>query len=134
MGKAKATAGKGKKKSWTKVKVKEKANNAVFLDEKQYERMLKEVPKILCITRAALCEKFKVGGSIARALIKDLFSKNLIMKVGEQHASFDLYQGTLAKTAVERIADEAAAEAAKNKKASAPAKVVAEAPVAEKKA
>jgi len=117
MGKAKATAGKGKKKSWTKVKVKEKANNAVFLDEKQYERMLKEVPKILCITRAALCEKFKIGGSVARALIKDLYSKSLIMKVGEQHASFDLYQGTLAKTALERIADEAAAEAAKTKKA-----------------
>lgn len=117
MSKAKATAAKGKKKSWTKVKIKEKANNAVFLDEKQYERMLKEVPKILCITRAALCEKFKIGGSIARALIKDLFSKNLIMKVGEQHASFDLYQGTLAKTAAERVADEAAAEAAKAKKA-----------------
>jgi small subunit ribosomal protein S25e len=130
MGKAKATAGKGKKKSWTKVKVKEKANNAVFLDEKQYERMLKEVPKILCITRAALCEKFKIGGSIARALIKDLFSKNLIMKVGEQHASFDLYQGTLAKTAAERIADEAAVEAAKNKKlAGKAAPVVAAAPV-----
>merc|ERR1740133_219529 len=55
---------KAKKKSWTKVKVKENLNNAVFLDEKQYERMLKEVPKILCITRAVLCEKFKVGGSI----------------------------------------------------------------------
>jgi len=63
-----AKGGKAKKKSWTKVKVKEKLNNAVFLDEKQYERMIKEVPKILCITRAVLCEKFKVGGSVARAL------------------------------------------------------------------
>jgi ribosomal protein S25 len=34
--------------------------------------MLKEVPKILCVTRSMLIEKFKVGGSIARALIKDL--------------------------------------------------------------
>ena len=88
----------------------------MFLEEKQYERMLKEVPKILCITRSALCEKFKVGGSIARALIKDLFSKGLIKPVGDQHASFDLYQGTLAKTAAERAADEAAAEATKKKK------------------
>lgn len=109
---------KTKKKSWTKTKVKEKANNAVFLDEKQYERMLKEVPKILCITRAALIEKFKVGGSIARALIKDLHVKGLIKPVGDQHHSFDLYQGTLAKTAAERVADEAAAaEAAAAKKA-----------------
>ena len=88
-----AKGGKTKKKSWTKVKVKEKLNNAVFLDEKQYERMIKEVPKILCITRAVLCEKFKVGGSIARALIKDLTRKNLIQPVGDQHSQFDLYKG-----------------------------------------
>ena len=95
-----------KKKSWTKVKVKEKLNNAVYLEEKQYERMLKEVPKILCITRAVLCEKFKVGGSIARALIKDLNKKNLIQPVGDQHASFDLYKGSLAKSALEKAAEE----------------------------
>ena len=116
MSKSKAGGGKAKKKSWTKVKVKEKANNAVFLEEKQYERMLKEVPKILCITRAGLIEKFKVGGSIARALIKDLYAKNLIKPVGTQHASFDLYQGTLAKTALEKAAEDAVAEAAKAKK------------------
>ena len=44
--------------------------------------MIKEVPKILCITRAVLCEKFKVGGAIARALIKDLSNKGLIKAVG----------------------------------------------------
>merc|ERR1712176_1732113 len=105
------------KKSWTKVKVKEKLNNAVFLEEKQYERMLKEVPKILCITRAVLCEKFKIGGSVARALIKDLSKKNLIIPVGDQCASFDLYRGSLAKSAAEKAAEEAAqAEAAAKKK------------------
>ena len=107
---------KAKKKSWTKVKVKEKLNNAVFLDEKQYERMLKEVPKILCITRAILCEKFKVGGSIARALIKDLAKKGLINPIGQQHHSFDLYKGAQAKTALEKLAADAEEEAAKNAK------------------
>ena len=115
MSKSKSGA-KAKKKSWTKVKVKEKLNNAVFLEEKQYERMIKEVPKILCITRAVLCEKFKVGGSIARALIKDLSRKQLIRPVGVQHASFDLYQGVQAKTAAEKAAEEAAAADAKAKK------------------
>ena len=115
----KSSAGKGakaKKKSWTKVKVKEKLNNAVFLEEKQYERMLKDVPKILCITRAVLCEKFKVGGSIARALIKDLAKKQLIVPVGTQHHSFDLYRGTQSKSAAEKAAADAEEEAAKNKK------------------
>ena len=68
-----AKGGKTKKKSWTKVKVKEKLNNAVFLDQKQFERMTKDIPKLLCITRAVLCEKFKIGGSVARALIKQLY-------------------------------------------------------------
>ena len=59
--------------------------------------MLKELPKILCITRAVLCEKFKVGGSIARALIKELAKRGLIIPVGKQHHSFDLYTGSQAK-------------------------------------
>merc|ERR1712176_784204 len=119
MGKSKSAKGgaKGKKKSWTKTKVKEKLNNAVFLDEKQFERMVKEVPKILCVTRAVLIEKFKIGGSIARALIKELCKKNLIIPVGQQHHSFDLYRGSQAKSAAEKAeADAAEAEAAKTKK------------------
>ena len=78
--------------------------------------MLKEVPKILCITRANLCEKFKIGGSLARALIKDLYKKNLIQPVGDQHASFDLYKGSLAKSALEKAAEEAAQAEGKKKK------------------
>ena len=69
--------------------------------------MLKEVPKILCITRAGLVEKFKVGGSIARALIKDLHVKGLIKPVGDRHASFDLFTGTLAKAAGDKTDDKA---------------------------
>ena len=120
MAKQKGTSKKGakpKKKSWTKVKVKEKLNNAVYLEDGKYEKMLKEVPRILCITRAVLIEKFKIGGSLARALIKDLCTKNLIIPVGVQHHSFDLYRGTLAKSAEEKkAADEADAADAKKKK------------------
>ena len=91
-------------------------NNSVFLEEKGYERMIKEVPKILCITRAVLCEKFKVGGSIARALIKDLFKKQLIRPIGTQHAKFDLYMGCQAKTAAEKAAADAEEANKKTKK------------------
>merc|ERR1711982_297165 len=105
---AKSKGGKTKKKSWTKTKVKEKLNNAVFLDDKQFERMLKEVPKILCVTRALLIEKFKIGGSIARALIKELSKRGLIVPVGQQHHNFDLYKGSQAKTAAEKAEAEAA--------------------------
>ena len=79
--------------------------------------MIKEVPKILCITRAVLIEKFKIGGSVARALIKDLSKKELIVPVGTQHASFDLYKGAQAKTALEKAAADAEEAEKKNKKA-----------------
>ena len=79
--------------------------------------MIKEVPKILCVTRSVLIEKFKVGGAIARALIKELCRKNLIYPIGTQHHSFDLYRGAQSKTAAEKAEAEAAeAEAAAAKK------------------
>lgn len=117
MAKQKST-GKGaktKKKSWTKVKVKEKLNNSVFLEKRDMEKVLKEVPKMLCVTRAALCEKFKISGSVARAIIKDFYAKSLLVPIGDQHSSFDLYKGAQAKSATEK-AEQEAAEAANTKK------------------
>ena len=77
--------------------------------------MLKEVPRILCVTRAVLCEKFKIGGSVARALIKELVKRQLLVAVGQQHSSFDLYKGAQAKSATQKAEDEAK-EAAQVKK------------------
>merc|ERR1711971_666239 len=99
---------KAKKKSWTKVKVKDKLNNEVFLDEKRWAKMQQEIPKILQITRATLCDKYKVNGSVARAIIKSLSSAGSIKRVGDPCASFDLYTGVQAKSALEKAAEEAA--------------------------
>ena len=74
------------------------------------------MPKILCITRAVLIEKFKVNGSIARSLIQELASRGDIKRVGDGHASFDLYTGGKAKTAAEKEKEELAAKEAKEKK------------------
>merc|ERR1712071_585346 len=104
---SKSKGSKAKKKSWTKVKVKDKLNNDVFLDQRRYDKVAQEVPKILCITRAVLCEKFKIGGSVARALIRDLASKNVIRRVGDVHSQFDLFTGVQAKSALEKAAEEA---------------------------
>lgn len=82
----------------------------MFLEEAQYETMLKHVPKLLCVTRSVLCEKYKVGGSIARALIKDLHRKNLIVPVGDQSARFDLFRGSLAKAANDKTEEDKGAK------------------------
>ena len=98
------------------MKVRDKLNNDVFLDQKRYEKVSQEMTKILCITRAVLCEKFKVNGSIARALIKDGAKRGTIKLVGQRSAHFDLYTGVQAKSALEKAAEEAAAAAAKKEK------------------
>merc|ERR1712166_1330792 len=105
------------KKSWTKVKVKDKLNDEVFLDQKCYEKLCNEIPKILCVTRAILCEKFKINGSVARFLIRDLVEKNLLEPRGDQKANFALCRGVQSKSAAEKLADEEAAAAAKKAKA-----------------
>lgn len=46
-----------------------------------------------------MVNKFKINGSVARKVIKDLASKNLIKQVGDHHSSFTLYTGTQAKAA-----------------------------------
>ena len=90
------------------MKVKDKLNNDVFLDEKRFQKVSQEIPKILVITRSALMEKFKVNGSIARALIKQLARDGTIKQVGEHSAKFDLWTGVQAKSALEKAAEEAA--------------------------
>merc|ERR1712022_49729 len=104
----KAGKTKAKKKSWTKVKVKDKLNNDVFLEEKRWAKIQTEIPKILCITRGALCDKYKVNGSIARAMIKALAAQGTIKRVGDPCHSFDLWSGVQAKSALEKAAEEAA--------------------------
>ena len=110
-----AKGGKPKKKTWTKVKIKDKLNNEVFLDEKRFTKVCQEVPKILCVTRSALMEKFKINGSVARGLIKHLAKEGSIKRVGDHCAKFDLFTGVQAKSALEKAAEDAAAAAAKKK-------------------
>ena len=113
---SKKSGTKAKKKSWTKVKVKDKLNNDVFLDKKRFDKLMNEIPKILCVTRAVLIEKFKVNGSVARVLLAELSEQGLIKAVGQQHAKFNLYKGVQALTALEKAENEAKAEAAKKAK------------------
>ena len=112
----KSKGAKAKKKSWGKTKVKDKLDNDVFLDQKRFEKIAQEMPKILCITRGIICEKFKVNGSVARALIKELANRGDIKRVGDAHSKFDLFTGVKAKSAKQKAEEEAAAAAATKKK------------------
>merc|ERR1712060_214760 len=112
---AKARGAKKSAKKWGKVKVQDKLNNEVFLEQKKYDKILTEAPKILCITRGVLCDKFKVNGAVARSLLRDLAERGDIKRVGDAHHSFDLFTGCKAKSALEKEKEEAAAKDGKKK-------------------
>ena len=114
---AKLKGAKAKKKTWTKTKVKDKLNQDVFLDQKRFDKICQELPKILCITRSVVMEKFKVNGAVARGLIRHLAGTGDIKPVGDVSCSdFSLYTGKLAKSAEEKRLEEEAAAAQKKSK------------------
>jgi small subunit ribosomal protein S25e len=81
--KAASSSSKQGKKKWTKGRVKDKANNAVYFDETLYKRVLADTPKMKLITIPILVDKFKLNGSLARVLLKHLEEKAMIKAVGK---------------------------------------------------
>ncbi|KNC86303.1 S25 ribosomal protein [Sphaeroforma arctica JP610] len=79
--KAAAAGGKGKKKKWSKGKVRDKLNNAVFFDKNTLEKFMKEVKTYKFITPSVVSERLRIGGSLARAALRDLAKEGLIKPV-----------------------------------------------------
>lgn len=82
---------KAKKKKWSKVKVKEKLNNAAFYDQPLYNKMLKDIPNQKLVTCASISERLKVSGSLARQAIRELLNKKLIKPVGDFHHHINMF-------------------------------------------
>ncbi|ORY90074.1 ribosomal protein S25 [Leucosporidium creatinivorum] len=77
-----STQGKaGKKKKWSKGKVKDKSNNAVICDKPTFDRIMKEVPTFKLISQSILIDRMKINGSLARVAIKHLEREGLIKPV-----------------------------------------------------
>ncbi|ODN78517.1 hypothetical protein L202_04143 [Cryptococcus amylolentus CBS 6039] len=76
----------GKKKKWSKGKVKDKANNAVILDKAVFDRIVKEVPTYKLISQSVLIDRMKINGSLARRAIAYLEKEGLIKRVVHHNA------------------------------------------------
>lgn len=61
--------------------MKEKVNNAVLFDKGTLEKLNAEVPKYKMITPSILADRLRIGGSLARAAIKELAAKGVIKPV-----------------------------------------------------
>jgi len=112
-----ATQKKGGAKKWTKGKVKEKADNAVFLDRATYDRILTGIPKLgKHISTSALIEKFKIVGSIARILLKKSVENGSIRAI-ETHSRQTLYTPVAQLVEPTKVAAETKAAPTKKEKA-----------------
>merc|ERR1712007_225062 len=103
--KAAAASKKGGKKKWSKGKVKDKLNNACFLDKKTYDKYCTEMSKMHLITISNLADRFKIIGSLARPMIKKMLEEGKVRAFGNQTSKLYLCTGTHAKGAVEEEVD-----------------------------
>jgi len=87
---ARESGSKGKKKKWSKSRVKEKLNNKVLFDTKSFNQLVKEVPKMKLITIARVSEALGVTGSVAKRGLRYLEEKDLIKPV-VKHSNMMIY-------------------------------------------
>ncbi|KAG2377374.1 hypothetical protein C9374_009285 [Naegleria lovaniensis] len=87
---ARESGSKGKKKKWSKSRVKEKLNNKVLFDTKSFNQLVKEVPKMKLITIARVSEALGVTGSVAKKGLRYLEEKDLIKPV-VKHSNMMVY-------------------------------------------
>ena len=86
---AASSRSKGGRKKWTKGKVKDRANNAVFLDKPTYDTIATGIIKMgKVLTVATIVEKFKINGSVARKVLTHFSEKGDIVRVGDGHSKF----------------------------------------------
>ncbi|KAL7424920.1 40S ribosomal protein S25 [Cryptotrichosporon argae] len=87
----------GKKKKWSKGKVKDKAQNAVVLDKPTFDRVIKEVPTYRVISQSVLIDRMKINGSLARRAIAHLEKEGLIKRVVHHSAQLVYTRATAGK-------------------------------------
>ncbi|GMM32092.1 ribosomal 40S subunit protein S25A [Martiniozyma asiatica (nom. inval.)] len=82
--------GKKSKKKWSKGKVKDKANHMVILDQEKVDRIRKEVPTFRYVSVSVLVDRLKIGGSVARAALRELEAEGVIKAVST-HSKQGIY-------------------------------------------
>ena len=89
----KKAGSKKAQKKWGGAHVKDKINNTHIVDQKMYDRLMKDIPKMSLVSISTVSDKFKVGGAVSRAAMRELLSKDQIVRVGDYSSVCPLYRG-----------------------------------------
>jgi small subunit ribosomal protein S25e len=68
----------------------EKFQFQVLFDKPTYDKCVKDLPQYKLITPAIVCERFKLRGSLARSIIRELVRRGLIRPV-VKHSRQEIY-------------------------------------------
>jgi len=90
-----ASKGKGKKKKWSKGKMREKRNNLVTFNKSLWTKVQADIPKMKLVTIYNLIENYKINASLARRAIRELVNAKKLTVV----APGAVYSGATAPTA-----------------------------------
>ncbi|KAJ2711072.1 ATPase [Coemansia spiralis] len=97
---AKPSAAKTKKK-WSKGKVQDKSNNAVFFDAETLAKLEKEVPTYKLITPSVLVDRMRINGSLARRALRELEARGTIRLVSAHNSQLIYTRAPVPVTEVE---------------------------------
>ena len=89
---ASSRAGKSKKK-WAKSKMREKKNNRVSLSAEALDQITKGAVKRKALTYYSLIEAYKINGSVARQVVRDLLAAGSI-KVVSKCGNMSVFTGS----------------------------------------
>ncbi|KAJ1735075.1 40S ribosomal protein S25 [Coemansia sp. RSA 2049] len=92
------TATKGKKK-WSKGKVQDKVNNAVYFNAETLAKLEKEVPAYKLITLSVLVDRLRINGSLARRALRELADRGSIRLVSAHNSQLIYTRATAPVTA-----------------------------------
>merc|ERR1712172_225541 len=79
--KAAMSSGKGKKKKWSKGKVRDKLVNLALFDKVTFDKFNKEVPGDKIVTASIASERMKVRASLAKQALRRLAAEGKIQEV-----------------------------------------------------
>lgn len=88
---------KGKKKKWSKTKMKDKLDSAVYFNQEIHDKLVNEIPlKNKLLTPAVVSDRLKISVSLARHALQELEARGVITRVGENHRSLKIYTRVVA--------------------------------------
>merc|ERR1712083_1118815 len=79
--KAAMSSSKGKKKKWSKGKVRDKLVNLALFDKVTFDKFNKEVPGYKIVTASIASERMKVRASLAKSALRRLAAEGKITEV-----------------------------------------------------